>query len=137
MSDIDIIGSFCFKDSNSLIPILLIEEDSVCDEFEPTPKGVSRYCVNCKRFAYVENMLTDIRDEDNKYIIHSAPHKMVAIKGNPVCKSIFDKHNKKVWPNTPKKERIYTKSGKTWCKKTTKESADKLFVLLESMKHKK
>lgn len=32
------------------------------------------------------------------------------------------------------KDRIYTESRKTWCRKTTKEGADKVFQLIEKTK---
>jgi len=33
-------------------------------------------------------------------------------------------------PNIPDEERIYTESKETWCRKTTKESGDRLFKIL-------
>ena len=36
--------------------------------------------------------------------------------------------------SVPEEDRIYTKSKKTWCKKTTKEASNRLFELIEQSK---
>lgn len=46
----------------------------------------------------------------------------------------FDEKNKEEWDLVPEKDRLYSKSGKSFCKKTTKQSTDRLFENITKMK---
>ena len=48
----------------------------------------------------------------------------------------FDEKNVDEWYSLPEKDRLYSKSGKSFCKKTSKESTDRLFENIEKMKEK-
>ena len=120
----ELIGYFCFDTEDRLHPLHMVVETDRCDEYVGIgDKDIDTHsCLSCKRGAYIKKISNTIC-------------RMHAIAGYPITINIFNKYNKDYWQDTPKKDRIYSKSGKSWCRKTTKESSDKLFDSISLMKN--
>lgn len=85
------------------------------------------YNPNAKKKKSIKSKAIVIPDIHAPYSIDYGNVKAGEVK----CESIFDDSNKDIWPDILEEDKIY--SGKSWCKNTSKESANKFFKELDDM----
>lgn len=97
---------------------------------EGEPEGIGR--IYKKHF--IDGVKSTGRELRQKEVIEMMKNPLYQRERHKYIPPSFDEKNKEEWYLLPEKDRLYSKSSKSFCRKTSKKSTDRLFENIRKMK---